>query len=216
MERKGILDRARQLYNEGKWQEAIQLIDKNASTFVTGEDIAEAGRLKGWSYYYLGIKGPQETKETNLLFAKREFEMALEKAEIDKTKISILNGLPLVIWILGKKEEAWQISNKATEEYPNEPTVWNTRGILCRWAQDYKEAVGVGEKVYETALQKKDYRTAGHGKHNKADALVKLGRVEEARKEYEKAIELYKKHEEVTTESAVVHIEGVRKKIADL
>ncbi|MBZ9571822.1 tetratricopeptide repeat protein [Patescibacteria group bacterium] len=215
MEAKEVLKKAQQLYNKGEWQEAIDAIDENLATLVTDSDITEANRIKGWSYYYLGIKGPKDKKTENLEEAENTFKAVLEKAE-DKTRISAMNGLPLALWILGKKEEAWQVSDKATEEFPDIPSIWNTRSILCRWAQDYEKAVEVCEKVYETAIEKEDYRTAGHGKHNKADALVKLGRAEEARHEYKEAIELYKKYEKATGQSAKFHIEGVQKKLANL
>jgi tetratricopeptide (TPR) repeat protein len=216
MEARKVLEKAQDLYNQGQWQEAINVIDKNSAVLVTDSDIAEASRIKGWSYYYLGIKGPEERKKANLLLAEGAFKTALGKTEEDETKISVMNGLPLVIWILGRKPEAWHISDEAIKEFPDIPSIWNTRSILCRWAQDYEKSIEACEKVYATAVQKGDYRTAGHGKHNKADALVKLGRTKEAKEEYEKAIELYKKYEEVTGKSAKFHIEGVQKKLTNL
>lgn len=217
MKVKEVLEKAQYLYNQGQWQEAIDTIDGLLPTLVPGSEIeAEALRIKGWSYYYLGIKGPAEKKMDNLMKAKFAFEVVVKNAQEKETRISAMNGLPLVLWILEKKDEAWQISDEATEEFPDTPSVWNTRSILCRWAQDYEKAVEVCEKVYEIAIQNKEYRTAGHGKHNKADALVKLGRAKEAKKEYEEAMELYKKSEEVTGESAIIHIEGVKKKLVEL
>lgn len=216
MEAKEVLEKSQHLYNQGQWQEAIDTINEYSAILVTDNDIAEAAKTKGWSYRYLGIKGPVNEKEVNLKMAKLFFKLALNKTKKEKTKISAMNGLPLVLLDLGELCEAGNVSNQAIEEFPDEPSVWNTRSILCKWTQAYEEAVEVGEKVYETAKQKQDYRTAGHGKHNKADALVKLGKTEEAKNEYKKAIELYEKHEGVSGESAIVHIESVRKKLADL
>jgi len=45
---------------------------------------------------------------------------------------------------------------------------------------------------------------------------MKPRRTREVKQEYEKAIELYKKYERVTGESAKFHIEGVQKKLSDL
>jgi len=120
------------------------------------------------------------------------------------------------LWILGKKEEAKLESFKATEKFPQEPSVWNTRSILCRWAGDFETSVNVCERVYQTAVAKKDFRTAGHGKHNRGNALVKLGKIEEAKEEYEKAIKMYKKYEGKTGESAEFHLKSVRQKLATL
>lgn len=216
MEAKEVLEKAQQLYNGGKWEGAIDTIEKNSKIFTNDTEVAEAGRLLGWSYYYLGIKGTEEGKRANLLLAEGAFKAALGKIKEGGTKISVMNGLPLVIWILGRKGEAWQLSDSATKEFPDEPSVWNTRSIFCRWAKKFEESTMVCEKVYETALAKEDYRTAGHGKHNKADALKELGRIDEARQEYNKALELYKKFEEITGQSAQFHIEGVKKKLSTL
>jgi tetratricopeptide (TPR) repeat protein len=216
MKAKEILEEAQRLYNNGEWQKAIDTIDENLAELIGDEDVATAGKIKGWSHYYLGIKGPIERKEANLLLAEGAFNIALGKTKERKTKISIMNGLPLVLWNLGRHAEASGRNATAIGRFPDEPSVWNTRSILLRWAQQDDRAVEVCEKVYELAMKKEDFLTAGHGKHNKADSLVKLGKTEEARTEYEKAIELYKKHEGATSKSAKFHVEGVQKKLAAL
>ena len=210
------LGRAQELYNEGKWAEALGIIDKNLKFLTTDAEIAEANRIKGWSYYYLGIKGSAEKKVENLQKSKDVFQAALEKGSEEKIRISVMNGLPLTLWILGQNDNAWDVSDQAVQEFPDIPSIWNTRSILCRWVRNFKESVKVCEKVYQTALAKGDYRTAGHGKHNRADALKELGKIKKARREYNKAIELYKKFEKATGQSAKFHIEGVEKKIANL
>lgn len=213
-----FLKEAQKLYNEGKWKESNQLINDNFHKLAdyTTEDVAEAWRLYGWNWYYIGIKGPAEEKRGNLLMSQAAFLLALTKGPDRKQKVSITNGLPLAFWILDYHTEAWQVSDQAVAELPDEPSVWNTRSILFRWAKNFEEAAKVSEKVYETALAKGDYRTAANGKHNKADALKEMGKIEEAKKEYAAAIELYKKFEETTGQSAKFHIEGVEKKLSTL
>jgi tetratricopeptide (TPR) repeat protein len=205
-----IIEKAQSLYNKGKWQEAIDLID----TFLTTDNeqiIAEGNRIKGWCYYYLGIKGDENKKIENLEESERHFRLALKKMKKEKGKISILNGLPLTLWILGKGGEAKLESFKATERFPQESSVWNTRSILFRWAKDFETSIELCEKVYETALAKKDFRTAGHGKQNKGDALKELGRIREAKKEYLEAKKMYEKDGE-----SDFHIKRVKEKISNL
>lgn len=213
---KEVLEKSLKLYNDGKFLEAIQLIEKNLANFVSDEDIAEANRIMGWSWYYLGIKGPEEEKIEKLFKSKGAFQTALDQTSNPEKRISIMNGLCLTLWVLGEREEALITNIVALSEFPNKASIWNTSSILIRWAKNPKAAVPVCEKVYQTALEAKDYRTAGHGKHNKADALKELGLIEEARKEYLAAIELYKRFERETGQSAKFHIEGVEKKLAAL
>lgn len=214
-----LLNRAGKLYDEGKWQEAVQLIESRtfgAFSFV-GEDLAEAKRIMGWSYYYLAIKeGPEDQKTDNLHKAANAFRDSFNGTRDNKKRISITNGLPLVLWVQGEKNDAMEISEDAIKEFPDIPSIWNTRSILLRWGGGHQESVGVCQKVYETATVKEDFKTAGHGKHNKADALVKLERTDEAKKEYKIAIGLYRLHEETTGESAKFHIDGARGKLRAL
>ncbi|PIR01872.1 MAG: hypothetical protein CO031_00460 [Candidatus Nealsonbacteria bacterium CG_4_9_14_0_2_um_filter_37_38] len=211
-----VLEKAQKLYNDGKWQEAVTLLNESLSDLTKTEDIAEALRLKGWCFYYIGIKGPEEEKMEALRLSRNMFDVASRETSDAKKKLSIFNGLPLSLWILGDRNEAWRVSDQAVQGFPDEPSVWNTRSILCRWAKNFEESVKVCEKVYETALYRKDYRTAGHGKHNRADALKELGRTEEAKNDYAAAIGLYKDFEKETVQSAKFHIEGVEKKLLNL
>jgi len=105
------------------------------------------------------------------------------------------------------------LPDQAVKEFPDEPSIWNTRSILCRWAKNFEQAVNICEKVYITALARRDYRTAGHGKQNRADALRELGRVEEAKINYAAAIGLYKDFEKESGQSVAPHIEGATKKL---
>lgn len=210
-----IIENAQKLYNKGKWSEAIDLID-NLFSSHDKRKVAETNRIKGWSYYYLGIKGDESCKMENLEKAEEYFKLSLVGTKEDKTKVSVLNGLPLALWILEKKQEALQLSNKATEEFPDVPSVWNTKSILSRWGKDFRNSVEVCEKVYKTALIKEDFRTAGHGKQNRGDALIELGRTTEAKDDYEKALEMYKKHEKKTGESVSFHKTRAREKFSSL
>ncbi len=211
-----VLEEAQKLYSEGKWQESDKLIANNLSNLKDREEFAEALRLRGWNRYYLGIKGPADHKEENLSMSKGAFLEALDNTIDRKKRVSILNGLPLSLWLLSEKDEAWQKSDRAIREFPDEPSVWNTRSILCRWAKDFKQAIEVCEKVYVTALYRRDYRTAGHGKQNRGDALKELGRIEEAKLDYAAAVGLYRDFEKVTGESAAFHIEGAAQKLRSL
>ena len=211
-----VLEKAQELYNEGKWQESDELIFSNMSKLKEKEDFAEGLRLRGWNRYYLGIKGPEDHKGENLLISKGAFREALATTSDGKKKMSILNGLPLTLWILGEQKDAWQVSDQAVQEFPDEPSVWNTRSILCRWAKNFQESVKVCEKVYETASYRRDFRTAGHGKRNRGDALKELGQIKEAEKEYAAAIGLYKNFEKETGQSAEFHIKGAMEKLRNL
>lgn len=210
-----ILKDAQNLYNQGEWLKAIELLDTLLTTHDE-EEGAEANRIKGWSHYYLGIKGDENYKMENLEKAEEYFKLSLAGTKENETKVSVLNGLPLTLWILEKKQEALQLSDKATEEFPDVPSVWNTKSVLSRWGEDFQDSVKVCERVYETALGKEDFRTAGHGKHNRGDALIKLEEIEKAKNDYKKAIEMYKKYEEKTGESAKFHIERIEKKLSAL
>lgn len=210
-----IIQDAQKLYNKGEWAKAIDLIDM-ILTSNDEQQIAEANRIKGWSYYYLAIKGDKSLKAEKLEKAEECFRLALIKISEEKGLISILNGLPLVLWILERKQEALKLSDEVTEEFPNIPSVWNTKSILSRWGKDFQNSVEICEKVYETAIAKKDFRTAGHGKQNKADCFIELNQKEQAKKDYIEAIKMYKKHEERTGESTRFHLERVQKKLSNL
>ena len=210
-----LIEQAQKLYNEKKWKTAVEILEPIVEDLEKQEK-AEAHRILGWSFYYLGIKGSDNEKTENLKKAKNSFEIVIKEAEEDDTRISALNGLPLVVWILGEKDDAWELSRHAVKKFPEIPSVWNTRGILCRWGEKFKEALKVNEKVYETALKKGDLRTAGHGTQNLGDTLSKLDRSEEAKKAYEKAIRLYKDYQQTSGKSATFHIESVEKKLSGL
>lgn len=211
-----VLEKAQKLYNEGKWTEAVTLLNEGLPGFTEAEDIAEACRFKGWCFYYIGTKGPEEEKREALELSRDMFTLALAKTSNAKKQLSIFNGLPLSLWILGEKKRAWKVNDRAIQDFPDEPSAWNTRSILCRWDKNFSKSVSVCEKVYETALAKGDFRTAGHGKQNRGDAYKEMGYKELAKAEYAQAVGFYKKFEEVSGQSAKFHIEGVEKKLANL
>jgi len=211
-----FLEEAQKLYNEGKWFEAVSLIGEKMVNLTNKEETAEVVRIRGWCFYYMGIKGQEEKKQEMLNFSRNAFEFVLKESSDGKRRLSAFNGLPLPLWILEERERAWEVSDRAVREFPDEPSVWNTRGILCRWAKDFKQAIEICEKVYITALARKDYRTAGHGKQNRGDALKELGRFLEAKTDYAAAIGLYKNFEEESGQSATPHIEGATKKLTGI
>ncbi|MFH1780536.1 MAG: hypothetical protein ABH841_00785 [Candidatus Nealsonbacteria bacterium] len=210
-ENEKVLAEAHGLYNEGKWHEAMTLLNNSNHGFGV-EEMAEAYRLKGWCLYYIGIKGPAEEKREKLELAREKFDGVFLLTSDEKKLISAFNGLPLVYWILDEQKQAWRMSDQAIEAFPDEPSVWNTRSILFRWAKDFKGSAEVCEQVYKKALLKGDYRTAGNAKQNKADALKELSLIRDAKNEYAQAIGLYKQFESATGQSAKFHIEGVKKK----
>lgn len=210
-EEKKIIEDAQKLYNQGKWIEAINLLE--TLTTQNEEEIAVKHRIEAWCYYYIAItiKGEESLKLENLEKSEEYFRLALVGSKKEETIISALNGLVLVLWILGNKEEAWKISDEAIRRFKIEASVWNTRSILARWAKDFKKAIEVCEKVYETAKKVKDYRTAGHGKSNKASVYLELHNKKEALKEYLEAEQMYLKDGK-----SDFHLENVRKKIKEL
>lgn len=211
-----ILEEAQKLYNEGKWPEAVSLIGNNITSLANEEETAEAARIRGWCFYYMGTKGPEEKKMEMLDFSRGMFELVLNLSSDEKKRLSALNGLPLSLWILNRQQKAWEASDQAIEEFPDEPSAWNTRSILCRWAKDFQQAVDVCEKVYVTAVYRRDFRTAGHGKQNRGDALKELGRMKEAKEDYAAAVGFYKDFERETGQSAAFHVEGAQKKLLSI
>ena len=214
------LKKAQDLYTKGDWAGAVSIIDAQRF-FPDKEDLAEACRILGLSYYYLGIKGPETDKFANLKKSKEVFERTLSLTLDNKRKMSAMNGLPLVLWILGELKsfyhlEALKVSEQATQLFPDEPSVWNTRSIIMRWSGNDKESVDVCDQVYWTARAKGDWLTAGHGQQNRGDALKKLGNNADAIVAYRMSRTCYRKHEEISGKSATAHIESANKKMADL
>jgi len=209
-----FLVEAQKLYSEGKWEAAVYLIDSEMVKFTEKEEVAEGSRIKGWSFYYMAIKGDESSKKNFLEFSRGSFKIVLRESLEKSTRISALNGLPLVLWILGETKEAWEVSSRAVKEFPDEPSAWNTRSILCRWGKDFEQAVEVCNEVYSKALSRGDLRTAGHAKQNRGDALRELGRIEEAKLDYATAIGFYRDFERESGQSMVPHIEGATKKLA--
>lgn len=208
------LEKAQQLYNDKEWEESVKLLAGFKSD--DAEEMAEAARLNGWNLYYLAINGPEEAKIDTLEGSKEWFICALEKTADDKKKVSALSGLPLALWILDEGEEAWRVNNQAIADFPDEPSIWNTRSILYRWSGYFELAANICERTYASALKQGDLRMAGHAKHNRGDDLNKLGRHKEAKDEYAAAIGLYKDYQRRTGHSAQFHIEAVDKKLKKL
>ncbi|MCK4891442.1 MAG: hypothetical protein KAS78_02120 [Candidatus Pacebacteria bacterium] len=218
---KSLLKEAEGLRNkeDGGWNKSIQLLDADVIPFATRDEFAEANKIKGWSLYFRAIKDFRDSEDDKIRTcseAEVVLKIALSETKDRSVLISAYNCLPLVLWIQGKQDEAWEISNEATLNFSKVPSVWNTASILCRWAKQYEKSVKVCEMVYETALAIKDARTAGHGKHNQGDALKELGRAQEAKKAYKKAKELYLEFEKTSGQKATVHINGVSNKLASL
>ncbi|MDP3995932.1 MAG: hypothetical protein Q8P74_01660 [bacterium] len=211
-----FLEKAQKLYDEGRWAEAVNLTDKNMVNLTSKEETAEAARIRGWCFYYMGIKGLEAEKQEMLNFSRNAFEFVLNGSSDEKRRLSAFNGLPLSLWILGEKEKAWETSDRALEEFLEEPSAWNTRSILCRWAKDFEQSIEVCERVYVTALAVNDLRTAGHGKQNRGDALKEMGRIEEAKLDYAAAIGLYKNFEKESGQNATPHIEAAAKKLTGI
>jgi len=211
-----MLAQAQRLYGEGKWLESDKVVGEVLLVATDAEDIAEAHRIRGWDRYYLAIKGASGEKNANLLASQTAFFEALSKTINARKRLSVFNGLPLALWQLGEKRWAWELSDQALREFPEEPSVWQTRGNLMKWEGRFEEGILVFDQVSRTADAKRDYRNAGSGQQSKGDSLVRLGRKEEARQAYQKAIVFYKMSETETSQPAKFHIESVEKKLAEL
>jgi len=136
------LENAEKLYRQGKYREAIYAIDLatiSQSTVILKWERAEAARIKAWASYYLAIKGDPNNKIGNAGDAVLYAKDVIAYAEDNKQRLSAYNVLPLALWISGDEDGAWIASDEALREFPNEPSAWNTRGILARWKKDYDQ-----------------------------------------------------------------------------
>lgn len=203
---------------DGGWNRAIEFLEKEIIPFAQGDEFAQAYKIHGWSLYFRAIKDFGDLEEDKIKVcaeAEESLMIALSATEDSDILISAYNCLPLVLWIQGKQDEAWRISNEVTsEKFSEVSSVWNTLGILCKWSKQHERAVEVFEMVYQTAFAIGDLRTAGHGKQNQGDSLEKLGNKELAKDAYKEAKELYLQFEKKSGQKATIHIDGVTKKIA--
>lgn len=207
------LEEAEKLYRRGEYQKAYDLASPEKTT--TLEEFGEACRIRAWALYYLAIKGDDKNKLSNARDAVVYAEDVIAFSEDNRQRLSAYNVLPIALWIVGEEFEAWQASDEALEEFPDEISAWNTRGILSRWAKDYEQGVLIGHTVGEKSKLKGDFLTAGHGYQNEGDALRALGRLSEACVAYRRALKQYCQHELSTGNSATPHIASVEKKLAE-
>ncbi|HNR80863.1 MAG TPA: hypothetical protein PLB38_04240 [bacterium] len=211
---KESLKRADDLYRQGKYQEAYDLAVP-CDQKLDPEGCAEACRIRAWAKYYIAIKGNPEEKIRNAGHAAGYASVV--SISIDpKRRLSAYNVLPLALWISGNQSGAWEASDEALQEFPEEPSAWNTRGILARWAKDYEQGVIIGDRVTDRSVARGDFLTAGHGQQNKGDALRALGRIGEAHTAYEEALKRYRQHEHSSGKSATPHIVNAEKKLAEV
>lgn len=199
------------IYNEGKWLEVTRLVEQALPYLTDKEDIAQAKTIKAWSLYYMGIKCPAGIKEKILDQAREDFFSALGQLSNRGKRLSVLNGLALVLWILKHRESARKINRQALISYPDDPSALNTLAILHRWNGDYEESLKICDKAYENAAANMDLKTVGKIKQNKAEALRAIGQTEHARMEYSSAISFYKRFEKTSGQSAKFHIEEVKR-----
>ena len=213
------IEEAKALYAKGDYEEAGRLAESLRNIYfgtINIEQFAETLRIEAWAYYYLRIKGSPDDKRVNVNYARTCAEQVLFYSKDTKRRLSAHNVLPLTLWILGEESRAWRASDEALEEFYDEPSAWNTRGILARWAKDYEQGVIIGDAVADKAMGKGDFLTAGHGQQNKGDALRALGRLSEACGAYKRALEQYCQHEFSTGGSATPHIASAEKKLAEV
>ena len=208
------LEEAEKLYRKGEYQKAYDLASPEDTT--TLEEFGEACRIRAWALYYLAIKGDPKNKVSNARDAVAYAEDVIIYAEDNKQRLSAYNVLPLALWISGNEREAWMANDEALEEFYDEPSAWNTRSILARWAKDYEQGVIIGDRVTEIAVARGDFLTAGHGEQNKGDSLRVLGQISEACTAYRQALKQYRQHELITGNSATPHIASVEKKLAEI
>ncbi len=211
------LDKARRLYHEGAWKEAISLLNRFPHrSFVPRNIVASMDIVEGWSWYYLGIKGASFPRRGRLEQSRRAFERASQNAVDKGNRVSVLNGLPLVLWHLGDRIQSWKYSDQAIDQYQDDPSVWDIRALLLQWDRYPETSAAFFEKAYELAIEEGDYRTAAHTRKNEAGLLRETGRMEEAGRLYQEALELYRKAQEATGESAGFHIDDVEQELANL
>ncbi|MCE2463359.1 MAG: tetratricopeptide repeat protein [Dehalococcoidia bacterium] len=211
------LDKARRLYHEGAWKEAISLLNRFPHrSFVPRNIVASMDIVEGWSWYYLGIKGARFRRRGRVEQSRRAFERASQNAVDKRNKVSVLNGLPLVLWHLGDRIQSWKYSDQATDQYQDEPSVWDIRAILLQLDRYPETSLAFFEKAYELAMEEGDHRTAAHTRKNEAGLLRETGRVEESGRLYQEALELYRKSQESAGESARFHIDDVEQELASL
>lgn len=209
------IEEAKSLYAQGLYEEAGRLAESLRNIYfgtISTEEFAETLRIEAWAYYYLGIKGDPDDKRVNVNYARTCAEQVLFYSKDTKRRLSAHNVLPLTLWVLDEESRAWRASNEALEEFPDEPSAWNTRGILARWAEDYEQGVDIGNEVAKKAVEKGDFLTTGHGCQNEGDALDALGRKNEAFNAYREAEALYRHYEKISGISATPHISRVVEK----
>ena len=127
MKDKEIIISAQKLLKEKRYIEAIKMTNNLKSH--NEQMVAATNKIKGWCYYY-AYKEDENKKTENLEKAEEHFRLALIKMKNIKGVISLLNGLPLVLWMQNKKEEAWEVMDKAIKEFPETVSLWNTRRKL--------------------------------------------------------------------------------------
>lgn len=212
------IEEAKALYAQGFYEKAGRLAESLRNIYfgtISIEQFAETLRIEAWAYYYLGIKGNPDDKRVNVNYARTCAEQVLFYSKDTKRRLSAHNVLPLTLWVLDEESRAWRASDEALEEFPDEISAWNTRGILSRWAKDYEQGVLIGHTVGEKSKLKGDFLTAGHGYQNEGDALRALGRLSEACVAYRRALKQYCQHELSSGNSATPHIASVEKKLAE-
>lgn len=220
---KDFLRDEEELYNSKQWAEAIDVLkNKYKGKKLNYLQESKLQRLMGWCYYYLGLKKIENPKEMGEK-ARKSFIKVL-RIGYQKDVISALSGLPLVYFYLIKdSKKAFKTMEKAVDK-EEVGSILNTQGLLKREEGLILDALSIFSESSNIAMKENDFRTSGNALNNKARTLMKLLPLIESKKElkkdirklFNKALNDYKKYEEITGESAKFHIVDVYRKIDEV
>lgn len=211
------LNTARQLYDGGRWKEAIRFLSQFAERpFVPRETVVAMDAIEGWSWYFLAISGFTFGSAKRLEMAREAFVRAWNSAVGKQNKVAVLSGLPLVLWHLDRRIEAWKFSDTGLDGFEDEAPVWHTRATLLAWDGYREPAVEMFEKAYDTGIAAGDLRTAANAKKGLGGLLRQIGKPEDARTAYQAALELYDKLETVGGEANIFHLRETQRELTHL
>ena len=214
---KTALDMARQLYGRGRWKDAIKfLAGFSERPYVPRQTVVAMDAIEGWSWYFLAIGGSSFGSAGRLRRAKEAFVRAWDSAVDKENKVSVLSGLPLVLWQLDRRIEAWKLSDEGTDEFENEAMVWLTRAILLNWDGYREAAVEMLDKAHDTGVAAGDRRTAADARRSLGSLLGRAGNLEDARTAYQGAIELYERAETDDGKPVAFHLEQTKREMSGL
>jgi tetratricopeptide (TPR) repeat protein len=189
--------KGRTLYRLGHYREALACFER---AIQLAPEVAQTHEFKADSLYHL-----HQYEE-----ALEAYEQALA---LNPESAEVLDGRAWVLWSLQRPQEALASFEQAIRVRPDAASPYNGKGTMLYELKHYREALGAFEQAiqlnprlasayngkgnvyfaarrYEDALAAYEYAVqlqpnVGAFRYNKADTLKQLGRVAEARREYE-------------------------------